>query len=465
MSCLYERKISEFIWNIEVNDKDLFCSKLSTLLYELKREWKYAIFISDLDEKEKLEEYLCYLFCLIGHMRDGFYGYSERDLSYRMIYIWYSVFPILSIFALHTLFLEDDAGDLPYGGWKDFKYFCREISRISTYSKSDSLIDICISIVNHSIDIDLSMINEKVSDLCLFIPKETGAYSWLFDRLVLDRDPIMGHKGFMKKQFRLDISSLKNRYNDQENCLVCCHKGKYDIVSTNGFIGDYIRGVLCDLSGDWHIKWSKLVRSFSRIVNTIPIIVLTADITDEMLYHMIGYVCLLSCIRGSSGRVLILSTVPIWLDISDKWNDISGMASELWSYCKSRRTRVDWDYSVQFLLDAVSSMGSSNYHFFEPIKLFFFGSSFSLEHLMRLRDSSSQIALVLWKIGGDYIDISNYNLKGVLFLSGRSPSLMRNFYKVYNSGDSYSWNSVVLMNTRYDRLRNYFHSNISIKNA
>ena len=451
MSSLYERKISELIWNLHVTGS---LDRLSSLLYALKREWKYAIFIGDINEKVKLEEYLCYLFCLIGYIRDGFYGYSERDLSYKMIHIWYSVFPILSMYALYTFFLSDDSGNLPYGGWKDFKYFCREISRMSIHGISDPLIDICISIVNREMDIDLSMINEKVSDLCLFIPKETGPYSWLFDRLVLDRDPIMGHKGYVKKQFRLDISFIKNRYNDEENR----DKGKYDVASVKCFIGDYIRGILSDRSGDWLIQWSKLVGSFSRIGNAIPILVLTADITDEILYHMIGYVCLLSCIRGSSGRVLILSTTPIWLDVSDKFDNISGMATELWSYCKSRMTRVDWSCSVDFLLDAVFSIGSYRGSYFEPIKLFFFGSSFDMIDLMRLRDSSSRISLILWKMGGEFIDLSNYDLKGVLFLSGRSSSLMRNFYKVYNSGDSYAWNSVVLLNHRYDRLRNYFHS-------
>lgn len=448
MSCLYERKISEFIWNIGVSDS---LDKLSTLLYELKREWKYAIFMGDIDKRVKCEEYLCNLFCLIGQIRDVSHGYGVRDLSYRMIHVWYSVFPVLSIYALHTLFLLDCSGGLPYGGWKDFKYFCREVSRISKHGKMDPLIEKCISIVNHQIDIDLSMVNMDVSDLCMFIPKETGAYSWLFDRLVLDRDPIMGHKGFAKKQFRMDISSIKNMYTSR-----VCHKGYYDV----GFIGDYIRGILCDSSDDWILKWSKLVASFSRIGNTIPILVLTADITDEMLYHMIGYVCLLSCIRGSSGRVLILSTVPLWLDVSDKCDDISGLASELWSHCKSRRTRVNWDCSVDFLMNAVSS-GS---HFSDPIKLFFFGSSFDMIHIMWLRDFSSCFSLILWKVGGEFIEIPD-DMKGILFLSGRSSSLMRNFYKVYNSGDSYAWNSVILMNHRYDRLRNYFYSLFYDKNS
>jgi hypothetical protein len=171
---------------------------------------------------------------------------------------------------------------------------------------------------------------------------------------------------------------------------------------------------------------------------------------------MIGDVCLLSCIRGSSGRVLVLSTVPIWLDVSHKYDDIFSLASELWSFCKCRRMRVNWGNSVDFLADAVSVISSGS-HYFDPIKLCFFGSSFDLTHIERLRDSSYQISTILWKIGGDYMVIPN-DIQRILFVSGRAASLMRNFYNVYNSGDSYAWNSVILRSSRFDRLRNYFHS-------
>ena len=423
---VYERNICELIWNFrlwnnECDSSHDFSSQLSSLLYELKREWKYAIFIGDMDKKVKLEEYLCNLFCLIGYSRDIF-SCGERDLSYRMIYTWYSVFPILSIYALHSFFLEDN-GNLPYGGWKDFKYFCREVSTISIHGKSDPLIDTCISIVNHQIDLELCMIRDfGLSDPCLpkeALPKETGAYSWLFDRLVLHRDPIMGHKGFSKKQFRLDIASIYNfscnlpvsssqvEWREMEEPslssgsilekdiiggghMKCigdsyrgCHKGYYDKV----FIGAYIRGILFDplLSSNWILKWWKLVRSFSGI-NAIPIIVLSVDITDEILYNMIGYACLLSCIHGSCKRILILSTIPIWLDVTQNCYNIVELASQLWSYCKNRRTRVYWS---DLLLDDMSS--SYDVNMSNPVQLVFFGSWFDFDYMNRLRELSSSM--------------------------------------------------------------------------
>ena len=446
---MYERKICELIWNMSFstsslqNADDIYFSELSSLLYLLKREWKYAIFMNHIDDKVIYEEYLYELFCLIGYSRDIINGYGERDLSYRMIYVWYSVFPILSIFSLHTFFLPDNNGMLPYGCWKDFKYFCRLISNISTRGKLDPLIDKSIQIMNYQIDMNLSMIDDGFLTKAA-IPKETGAFSWLFDRLVLDRDPLLGYKGFSKKQFRLDISSMK--MGDPSPSL--CHKEYYDKI----FIGEYIRGILFGVSADWSLKWTKLVASFSGIYHSIPIIVLSAETTDELLYHMIGYTCLLSCIRGSSRRVLILSTTPIWLDISDKCDDIGLLVSEIWSYCKSRRTRTNWELAVNILMDAFSIHRLVDC----PIQLFFFGSYFDLEELYRLKSMKLSL-LILWKIGGEYNEIpKDFDMERILFLSGRSSALMRNFYQVYNSGDSYSWNSIILKQSRYDRLRNYF---------
>ena len=63
-------------------------------------------------------------------------------------------------------------------------------------------------------------------------------------------------------------------------------------------------------------------------------------------------------------------------------------------------------------------------------------------------------------MGGDYMSIpTDFDMKGVLFLSGRSSALLWNIKAHNNSvGDSYSWFSDVLHQPRYDRLRNYFYS-------
>ena len=447
-----ERKICELIWNI---DSPLFDMKLLSLLCEIKREWKYAIFIGDNESKMRYSEYLCFLYCFIGYSRDIICGYGERDLSYRMVYIWYSVFPILSIYSLHSFVLPIEFSNyrLPYGSWKDIKYFCRTISKISSKGRDDPLISIMVSLVNQQLDKGI-----QCSSIAKWIPKETGAFSWVFDRLVLDRDPIMGHKGYLKKGFRLMISSMKKAEIAEPTGLYnnCEY---YDKV----FIGDYIYGFLSRDSSIWLEKWSKLDRSFSLIDGAVPILILSADITDDILRHMIGYVCLLS---RSYHRVLIFSTIPIWLDISLYKDDIIGLVRYLWDYCTGIRTRVNWESGVSFLLDGLLKTYSN-----VSIKLFFFGSYFDLGYLSKL--CSKNVVPILWKISGK-CQVSDWqiipeNKDGFLFLSGKTSANMRYFYKIYYDGKNpYSWYKMILDSSRFDRLRNYFglfcnHSEISLK--
>jgi len=425
----------------------MICSRLYSLLCEIKREWKYAIYKNDIEEQWRYAEYLSCLYCLIGYSRDIICGYGERDLSYRMLYVWYSVFPILAIYALHSfvLCLNDTGieGSLPYGSWKDLKYFCRDISKVSARGRNDSLICSMISLVNRELENDSGC----GAAIAKWIPKETGAFSWVFDRLVLDRDPENGHKGYAKKAFRLMVSSMK-KY-DGANSVVDkmgCHTEYYDKV----FIGDYVRGVLSADGADiWVEKWGKLCRSFSSIDGAIPILLLTADLTDEQLRHMIGYVCLLS---RSYHRVMIFSTVPIWLDISLYKGDIVGLAGYLWASCLDMRTRIDWDSCVSFLLDGISCSSSSFSS--SSMKLFFFGSYFDFGNLFRLRGMG--IMSVLWKIGGEFQIVPNDDIRGFVFLSGKTAAIMRYFYKVYYDGNPYSWNYNILYGPRYRRLRDYF---------
>jgi len=447
-----ERKICELIWNLSIfESNDILCSQLHSLLCEIKREWKYAIFKNDIEEQWRYIEYLSCLYCLIGYSRDIVCGYGERDLSYRIIYVWYLVFPILSIYALHSFVLplsnSDSYGSLPYGSWKDVKYFCRAISQISVKGCNDPLISTMISIVNRQLD---NGINKFA--IAKWIPKETGGFSWVFDRLVLDRDPITGHKGYVKKGFRQMISSMKKeKENEKENAdietIQNCHTEYYDKI----FIGDYIRGFLSsEDSSDWVKKWDKLNRSFCKIDGAIPILLLTADITDDLLRHMIGYVCLLS---RSYHRVLIFSTVPIWLDISLYKDDIVGLARYLWGFCLDMRTRIDWDSCVSFLFDGISVLSSSNV----SMKLFFFGSYFDCESLNVLKNRG--IFPILWKIGGDWQLIPK-DIRGFLLLSGKTAAIMRNFYKLYYNDNPYSWNYSILHGPRFHCLRKYLELTI-----
>jgi hypothetical protein len=57
-------------------------------------------------------------FVSIANCRDIYNGMGQRDLSYRMIYDLYQVFPVLAIKALYLT-----VGTV-VGSWCDVKYFC-----------------------------------------------------------------------------------------------------------------------------------------------------------------------------------------------------------------------------------------------------------------------------------------------------------------------------------------------------
>ena len=130
------------------------------VLYRLNRGW------TDMDDfvrilrrlkkdlrnnKEGSVNDLRILYLMIPYCRDGIRGKGERDVSYRMIYAFYQVFPVLAIKAVHLLFRVRDG--LPMvGSWCDIKYFCIFVLRHSPLGSGDPLIAIMASIANKNID-------------------------------------------------------------------------------------------------------------------------------------------------------------------------------------------------------------------------------------------------------------------------------------------------------------------------
>jgi hypothetical protein len=116
---------------------------LSNQLKDLLISLKNALFISD--ENAEIDKYINYyilLYKLIIYTRDIFVGKGERDLTYMMISIWYSQFPILAIYSIKTICEKN------YGSWKDIKYLCNYIKENSLKNTEDPIIENCISLIN-----------------------------------------------------------------------------------------------------------------------------------------------------------------------------------------------------------------------------------------------------------------------------------------------------------------------------
>ena len=101
--------------------------------YNFNRGWNNIDgFIKELQsyKNKSAYEYIKLPFLFIAYCRDIVRGKGERDLSYKLIYAFYQVFPILALKALHLLFLPRE-GIPPVGSWGDLKYFCLCIEKIS----------------------------------------------------------------------------------------------------------------------------------------------------------------------------------------------------------------------------------------------------------------------------------------------------------------------------------------------
>lgn len=464
----YEHGICELMWNLSnisvsesfSNDKlDLFEHKLSNILYQLKKDLSESS--NDEYQYNMYRDYLCLLFCMIGYVRDIVDGCGERDLSYRMIHVWYSYYPVLSLYALHCFFL----GSSPYGSWKDLKYFCRLISLISRSGRSHPLISSAIQIANQQLWDDYCVVysngEKRVSFVSKWLPKETGGFSWVFDLLSEGWDPHNGHKGYAKKKYRWLVSTIKRLGVGMGVGLYgvdnrIAYSNDNDHYYDGFFIGDYVRGILFDESVfGWVNHWDRLVRSFSRIYNSIPIIQLCGGITDEQLFHMIGYACLLMFVTKTY-RVLLISSVPIWLDLSE-WESIDGMVRHLWCYCKDARLRSNWVDAIGLLQGGLSMSSCISTM---PIQLFFFGTSFPMDLLESFRSSYSydKVSIVLWNMSSEYMMLDMKYNGGFIYMSGRSTALVRHFYKSVVPLDSFHWDISCLSHVRFDRMKDYFYS-------
>ena len=212
--------------NSEIYDKDIDTKKNKSIA---------EIFV--------LQNYLSYLFKLIGQTRDIVHGKGERDLTYMLISVWYNYLPIPAMFALRliTQNMEDSSelngGGLfsSYGSWADIKYFCNYVySQEPDEKKKIVLIDTALGLLNHQLAVDKrnwdkamdEYINDSTvnimslktrpcgRDIMSFVakwaPREKSKFGWLFDRLAEQYCALyLDKEDYIAKNDNID---KKNRY-------------------------------------------------------------------------------------------------------------------------------------------------------------------------------------------------------------------------------------------------------------
>jgi hypothetical protein len=479
----YENQISELYFLLHTCNLHEIGSRLKNLLQSLKKD------LSKQNIRKESLLYLKTLYLLIGYTRDIYFGHGERDVAYMMLFIWYSFFPVLAIYAIHRFFDT-------YGSWNDIKYFCKFISRVSNRGIDDPFIDIAIACANRQLYSDQMLLDTlpiipTLSNVSKWIPRE-NKMGWLFEKCVLDwsnqyQDDDLDFS-YQKKLYRQMVSKLSNYIDPITNkYLFTSLSNDIDTVyryssnkyfHDNVFIGTFIQSALSILQknnvnietcpqANWlHKKWSRLCSSFMKCSHSIPMIDVSADMSDDALYHAIGFACLIA-IRSGIFRILLVCKTPIWIECSEKDN-LCSLVQKIWPFCQFR-TRSHFSLAFDLIFDAAAVTLSSD------LKLFIFSNKFAFDWsntIQRFEDKN----LIFWNIGSKYsafsmnptMDFHMNDHKNAIFLSGISPALFSKFCITYNGSptlsprieSSYAFLFNSLHSERYASLAQYFDQSI-----
>jgi hypothetical protein len=220
-------------------------AELATVLHDLLRELSVSFTDEEKEAQRRLS--LTLLYKIVGKTRDIEGGKGEYALSYMMIWEWSKFYPYLASVAISlfvmspTMFRdfipvnpygkEEEVPDqIPYGSWKDIKYFALYV-REHYGSINHPLIKYCAELINYQISLDWVTYNsteaedkKTISLAAKWVPRESSKkFGWLYEYLACEFYPEFmasvkngDHRKAIKKckaQYRVLCSTL-NRHLD-----------------------------------------------------------------------------------------------------------------------------------------------------------------------------------------------------------------------------------------------------------
>ena len=211
-----ENNHDEYGWSNDLQEKvvqfDFQCVRtdeqgiaaLSTTLDGLLS--RLSVKQSNSENESKRKELLTTLYKMIGKTRDIEGGKGEYTLSYMMIWTWHKFYPRMAALALflfvfnsnhlYMMFSIADIGhvhqndQIPYGSWKDIKYFCDYAKKEGTVDHP--LIQTCVKFINTQLHLDEDRLKngEQLSLAAKWVPRErSDKFGWLFDSLATNYFP------------------------------------------------------------------------------------------------------------------------------------------------------------------------------------------------------------------------------------------------------------------------------------
>lgn len=211
--------------------------------------------------------YLHTLFKMLFQSRDCLRGKGEKMTSYVFICAFHKYFPQHAMYALHSFCCY-------HGCWADIKYFCRFVKDFQYLNEHDrnsliyKAIDITIyqfdmdytswshafntylNVKGSGVDIERPYAPDMISMVSKWIPRESSAFQWLFDKIVeryyYIHYPYLFNDSFdtkkwnkMKMDFRKKVVSLSKEFNISQKYM--CSKQYDQLTSKNVTLQTAIR--------------------------------------------------------------------------------------------------------------------------------------------------------------------------------------------------------------------------------
>jgi hypothetical protein len=200
-----ENSHAELDWSNDVEEKivqfDFQCVRTdSNGVKNLSYILDYLLLQIEKYTGEKRNEYLLTLYKIIGKTRDIEGGKGEYSLAYMMIWVWYNHFPVLAETVLKLFVMDpkdlDETNDsqVPYGSWKDIKYFCKYMLEEQKEFMDHPLIQSCISGINSYLRRDNEILRSggmmPISLAAKWVPREDSKkFGFLYDALAANYFP------------------------------------------------------------------------------------------------------------------------------------------------------------------------------------------------------------------------------------------------------------------------------------
>jgi Mg-chelatase subunit ChlD len=174
----------EYAWSNDIREKiiqlsfqltrtkrdtiDFLAIQTNDILNYLTRSYMSAIM-----SREEYIEYMSIMYRMIGFTRDIVEGKGEYSLAYMLVDVWYSHYPELAFFAFKHFVLAPD-GTMPYGSWKDIKYFYKT-------NKTSPIVNYGVNLMINQIRLDIN--SENPSLAAKWVPREKSQYGELFTEI------------------------------------------------------------------------------------------------------------------------------------------------------------------------------------------------------------------------------------------------------------------------------------------